>query len=354
MPPRAIVQTLESRLAASRSASSASRSATATTPARRPSSSCPTSPPAPTAWPRCSTRPTGATATPSPTAPTAARASASSRRCPTTGPTRPCAASPCARRASAEYENPLDRRFHAQPNACPVCGPRLALLDEGTKARRPDRQTTADRQPRHSSRLADDAALHRRGRGAARRPDRRGQGAGRLSSDGRCTATTRRSGGCASASPRRDKPFAVMARDLAQVRGVVRGPARSRGAADLARGADRAAAATSASDRDPRCADAVAPGNPYLGVMLPYTPLHHLLLRETGLPGRRHQRQPDRRADLHRRGRGAAAAGPHRRRRSWCTTGPSPATWTTAWRGSCAARRACCAGRAAMRRCRCC
>ena len=96
------------------------------TRAPRRSSSCPTSPPAPTAWPRSSTRPIGATATRSPTAPTAARASPSSRPCPTTGPTRPCAVSTCARPASAEYDDPLDRRFHAQPNACPVCGPQLA------------------------------------------------------------------------------------------------------------------------------------------------------------------------------------------------------------------------------------
>lgn len=41
----------------------------------------------------------------------------------------PCASSRCAPNASQEYDDPLDRRFHAQPNACPQCGPSLALVD---------------------------------------------------------------------------------------------------------------------------------------------------------------------------------------------------------------------------------
>ena len=61
---------------------------------------------------------------------------ASSRRCPTTGPTPPCAAFALCPACQAEYDDPLDRRFHAQPNACPVCGPQLAFVERmsGRKA----------------------------------------------------------------------------------------------------------------------------------------------------------------------------------------------------------------------------
>ena len=106
----------------SRSGSSASRSATATTPARRPCSSCPTSPPAPIAWRRCSIRQTGGTVTLSPIAPTAARGSPSSRRCPTTGPTRPCAASPCARRAAPNTRTRSTGGFTRSPMRVPCAG----------------------------------------------------------------------------------------------------------------------------------------------------------------------------------------------------------------------------------------
>ena len=102
-------------------------------PARRRAgarSSRPTPRRAATACASCSTPPTAATATRSSTAPTAARASRSCAASPTTGRSRRWPASRCARAARAEYEDPADRRFHAQPNACPECGPTLRLLPD--------------------------------------------------------------------------------------------------------------------------------------------------------------------------------------------------------------------------------
>ena len=108
--------------------------------------------------------------------------------------------------------------------------------------------------------------------------------------------------------PRRAKPFAIMARDLARVRALCAVPPaaealltsaeapivllekglgiRDQGAGRSGvRGSERRAEASSVVGRRSSVVSAeVAPDNPYLGVMLPYTPLHHLLLRETGFP----------------------------------------------------------------------
>ena len=76
----------------------------------------------------CATPRTGVTATRSPTAPTAGRASPSSRRCPYDRPRTTMAGFAMCPACRAEYEDPRDRRFHAQPNACPACGPHLELV----------------------------------------------------------------------------------------------------------------------------------------------------------------------------------------------------------------------------------
>ena len=84
-------------------------------------------------WP---TRPTGATATRSSTAPTAGPGSPSSATCPTTGRSPRWRRSRCASACAAEYHDPADRRFHAQPICCPACGPRLSCSTTG-RDRRP-------------------------------------------------------------------------------------------------------------------------------------------------------------------------------------------------------------------------
>ncbi|MFF3741235.1 carbamoyltransferase HypF [Streptomyces sp. NPDC002566] len=171
----------------------------------------------------------------------------------------------CAR----EYADPRDRRFHAQPVACPACGPCLRLLVPG-----PDgtpRQYPGDP-------LAEARALLARGAILAVK----GLGGYHLA----CDATDRTAVTLLRRRKNRgDKPFAVMARDAADVEHLVRlGPEER----DLLHSAARpvvllrrrTGAARPAGAAMP--AEAVAPGSPDLGVMLPYTPVHHLLL---GLPG---------------------------------------------------------------------
>jgi hydrogenase maturation protein HypF len=161
---------------------------------------------------------------------------------------------------AAEYHDPADRRFHAQPTCCPACGPALALLDPAG--------AELSGQP-----LAAAAALLRRGRVLAVK----GLGGYHLAVDASsetAAATLRQR------KVREDKPFAVMAADLAAARRLC--------------AVDEAAAALLTSDRRPivllprrpgsGIAAAVAPGNRQLGVMLPYTPLHHLLLALVARP----------------------------------------------------------------------
>jgi hydrogenase maturation protein HypF len=168
----------------------------------------------------------------------------------------------------AEYENPADRRFHAQPNACPACGPALSaeigLL--GYEACGPDQ--SRDRKGAVASEIAE--AQRRLGDGEI--VAIKGLGGFHLACDahnpgavGRLRARKRRS----------DKPFAVMVGNLEAVRELCR--------------VDEGAARVLSGPRHPivilprregaGLPDDIAPGNPTLGVMLPYTPLHHLLFR---------------------------------------------------------------------------
>ncbi|MFE5302410.1 carbamoyltransferase HypF [Streptomyces sp. NPDC056632] len=172
----------------------------------------------------------------------------------------------CAR----EYEDPADRRFHAQPVACPECGPRLRLVAA------PGRPAPADpgADPVTAARrmLADGAILAVKGLGGYHLA---------------CDATNP----AAVAELRRrkargDKPFAVMAADLADVEPLVRlGPVERA----LLTGRVRPVVLLRRRDTPPRPgvtapAPGVAPGSPDLGVMLPYTPVHHLLLGLDGDP----------------------------------------------------------------------
>ncbi len=92
-------------------------------------------------------RPIRATATRSSIAPTAGRGTPSSGGFPTTAPTRPWPSSPCAHSARGEYADPASRRFHAQPIACPRCGPSVWLVDRRRppdRLRRPHRRRRRD------------------------------------------------------------------------------------------------------------------------------------------------------------------------------------------------------------------
>lgn len=165
---------------------------------------------------------------------------------------------------AAEYASPADRRFHAQAIACADCGPRLALWDGtgGTLA-------------------TDDAALLaavgalRAGRIVALK----GLGGFQLLVDARDEAAVAR---LRERKRRPAKPFALMVADVREARRLCR----------VSEAAAGWLAAPSAPivllERNRQAhrlaAPAVAPGNPWLGVMLPATPLHHLLLREAHMP----------------------------------------------------------------------
>jgi hydrogenase maturation protein HypF len=163
---------------------------------------------------------------------------------------------------AAEYHDPADRRFHAQPVCCPACGPRLRLLSPG-----------AD--PMAGPPLEVAGELLRRGGVLAVK----GLGGYHLAADASCEKAV---AALRARKHREDKPFAVMARDLAAVR--------------LLCEADDAEAGLLSSQARPivlltrrpgaQVAAATAPGNRRLGVMLPYTPLHHLLLEATGAANR--------------------------------------------------------------------
>lgn len=152
-------------------------------------------------------------------------------------------------RCRAEYSDPLDRRFHAQPVCCADCGPALSCS------------------------LAEAAAALRRGEIVAIK-GLGGYHLAALASDETAVATLR------DRKHREDKPFALMAVDLAAVRRLcITSPAEEDLLASPARPivllARRQAAPVAAS---------VAPHTAELGVMLPYTPLHHLLLAGVGEP----------------------------------------------------------------------
>ncbi|MER6562927.1 carbamoyltransferase HypF, partial [Streptomyces sp. NPDC001027] len=171
----------------------------------------------------------------------------------------------CAR----EYADPADRRFHAQPVACPACGPRLRLVLG--RAPGPAAGEAADPVAQARALLTAGAILAVKGLGGYHLA---------------CDATNAASVALLRRRKARgDKPFAVMVRAADDVRHLVRLGAGERSLVEsparpvvLMRRLPR----PSYADGDPRPAEAVAPGSPDLGVMLPYTPLHHLLL---GLPG---------------------------------------------------------------------
>jgi hydrogenase maturation protein HypF len=161
---------------------------------------------------------------------------------------------------AAEYRDPRDRRYHAQPNACPVCGPRLALLD-------------AAGAPLAGDPLAGAATALRQGRLLAVK----GLGGYHLC----CDATSSAAVAELRRRKRRDqKPLAVMVAGLDEAERVaVLLPAERTLLGSVERPIVLCARRNGAS-----LAEELAPGNPRLGLLLPYTPVHHLLLAEAGRP----------------------------------------------------------------------
>lgn len=174
----------------------------------------------------------------------------------------------------AEYDNPADRRFHAQPIACPRCGPTLTLLDSGGS------ETAADEEA-----LSAAARALRAGQIVALK----GLGGFQLLVDATNTEAVAL---LRKRKHRPDKPFALMLPSLEEVRRrchVSTQEARALLSHEapillLRRRHAEVAGDGSLGDTCDDVVAAAAPGNPYLGVMLPYTPLHHLLTTAVDRP----------------------------------------------------------------------
>lgn len=165
----------------------------------------------------------------------------------------------------AEYEDPYDRRFHAQPNACPDCGPALQAWarSEGGWRLTAERSEALDTAA-NGVRAGAIVAMH-------------GLGGFHLVVD---AANTQAIETLRSRKPRPDKPLAVMVGDLEQARQI----AIVSTEAESALSAVEAPIVLLPKRHSNLVSPAVAPANPMLGVMLAYTPLHHLLLGLVGVP----------------------------------------------------------------------
>lgn len=172
----------------------------------------------------------------------------------------------------AEYEDPTDRRFHAQPNACPDCGPRAWIESAAGDAADPVITVIEGELPRRDA-VAHAAALLADGAIVAVK----GLGGFHLACDATDEAAVARLRG---RKHREDKPFAVMVPDLAVARRLA-GVDDVEG--DLLAGKERPIVLLRQRP-DTGIARSVAPGFHELGLMLPYTPLHHLLLADAGRP----------------------------------------------------------------------
>jgi hydrogenase maturation protein HypF len=166
---------------------------------------------------------------------------------------------------AAEYEDPANRRFHAEATACPDCGPQLVLQDGAGEP-----LATRDQA------LREACAALRAGLIVAVK----GLGGFHLFVDAANEAAVQR---LRARKRRPRKPFAVMLGSLADVAACCVLDETER--ASLT-GAEAPIVLlrrrTGGADAGARIADGVAPDNPCLGVMLPYTPLHHLLVRDFG------------------------------------------------------------------------
>ncbi len=160
-----------------------------------------------------------------------------------------------------EYNDPFNRRFHAQPNACPICGPKLELVDAKGKAVACDDVITKT------------AALFKQGKIVGIK----GLGGFLLACDATNDKTVNR---LRQRKNRPAKPLAVMLSDIAEIKKHC----------DTNQEEENSLKSPGSPiilvnwKSKSKITKAVAPGLKYIGVMLPYTPLHHLLLRETGLP----------------------------------------------------------------------
>ncbi len=176
----------------------------------------------------------------------------------------------------AEYEDPASRRFHAQPNACPACGPSARLIDRAGRTVTARQAAGVDAVAGGAVAGVDAVAAAAAALLAGQIVAVKGVGGYHLAcraDDERAVAELRRR------KRREEKPFALMALDVETLGGLVRLAAAGR---ELLSARERPIVL---APRLPgaRVAASVAPGLRELGVMLPSTPLHHLLLADVGV-----------------------------------------------------------------------
>jgi len=153
-----------------------------------------------------------------------------------------------------EYEDPTNRRFHAQPNACHSCGPLLHLVNQKGE------EVSGDPIEQALERLSKGFILAIKGLGGFHLA---------------CDATNEEAVSSLRARKfREDKPFAVMCRDMEEVKIHCEVNQEEE---KLLAGVERPIVILKRK-RDSSIAHSVAPHQDTLGVMLPYSPLHHLLL----------------------------------------------------------------------------
>jgi hydrogenase maturation protein HypF len=161
----------------------------------------------------------------------------------------------------AEYDNPLDRRFHAQPNACPECGPRVELIDnQGNALPCPDAVASAGQLLRAGKIIAI-----------------KGLGGFLLACDasnGTAVKTLRQR------KRRSSKPFAIMVTNIDEAKKQCYISQEE----EKLLTSPQSPIVLMKWKESSSVSREVAPNLQYLGAMLPYTPLHHILLRDTQLP----------------------------------------------------------------------
>ena len=159
-----------------------------------------------------------------------------------------------------EYDDPTDRRFHAQPNACPNCGPKIELGDGAGKV-------LEVKDP-----ISSAITFLQEGKILAIK----GLGGFLLACDGKEPSVIER---LRQRKGRPDKPFAIMVRDLPAAKEHCQVSEKE----EQLLLSPESPIVLLRWKKSSAIAKAVAPRQKYLGVMLPYTPLHHLLMQESGM-----------------------------------------------------------------------
>jgi hydrogenase maturation protein HypF len=162
----------------------------------------------------------------------------------------------------AEYENPLNRRFHAEPNACPKCGPKVLLYDK-------NKNLISE----NNGAINKAAELILEGKIIALK----GLGGYQLIADARNYETVKL---LRERKHREEKPFAMMFPSVEMIKKYCVISLEE----EKLLASQQAPIVLLKKKENYFIAEETAPGNNYYGVMLPYTPLHHILMRDLNIP----------------------------------------------------------------------